>query len=132
MSPRWLTLTGPTSIALTSIALASIALALLTACASQPARKPPPGDPFVVAQDQALALGKVLAGIRLCEGVAWQMPLDEFMAVKRQRGLDDIQTAMIAAMTGAGEAQAEPEMLECSPDGAARRQAAITEMRAVW
>ena len=101
-------------------------------CATAPARELPVGDPFVVAQDQALALGKVLAGIRLCEGVAWQMPLDEFIAVKRQRGLDDIQTAMIAAMTGAGEAQAEPDMLECSPDGAARRQAALTEMRAVW
>ena len=117
MLPRWLILT---------------ALAVLAACTTAPARKPPVGDPFVVAQDQALALGKVLAGIRLCEGVAWQMPLDEFIAVKRQRGLDDIQTAMIAAMTGAGEAQAEPDMLECSPDGAARRQAAITKMRAVW
>ncbi len=112
--------------------LIPLGLAVLAACAAQPARKPPVGDPFVVAQDQALALGKVLAGIRLCEGIAWQMPLDEFMAVKRQRGLDDIQTAMIAAMTGAGEAQAEPDMLECSPDGAARRQAAITEMRAAW
>ena len=117
MFPRWLTLTG---------------LAILTACTATPPRVQPTGDPFVVAQDQALALGKVLAGIRLCEGVAWQLPLDEFMAVKRQRGLDDIQTAMIAAMTGSGEALAEPDMLECSPDGAARRQAAITEMRAVW
>lgn len=107
-------------------------LAMLAACAAQPKPGTRAGDPFVVAQDQALALGKVLAGIRLCEGIAWQMALDEFMAVKRQRGLDDIQAAMIAAMTGAGEAQAEPEMLECSAEGTARRAAAIAEMRPQW
>ncbi len=118
MFPRWLGVLG--------------FLFSLTACATSPTPGPPPGDPFVVAQDQALALGKVLAGIRLCEGVAWELPFYEFMDVKRQRGLTETEASMIAAMTGAGEAQAEPEMLACSAEAAARRAAAITELRAQW
>lgn len=106
--------------------------AMLPACATSPTPGPPPGNPFVVAQDQALALGKVLAGIRLCEGVAWELPFYEFMDVKRQRGLTETEASMIAAMTGAGEAQAEPEMLACSAEAAARRAAAIAELRAQW
>lgn len=115
---------------------------MLSACAADAARKTPTsdtstsdtptGDPFVVAQGQALALGQVLVGIELCDGIAWQTTLNEFMAIKRQRGLNDTQVAMIAAMTGAGEAQAGPEMLDCSPEGAARRAAALSEMRTQW
>lgn len=107
-------------------------LAVVTACA--PAAKPgvPAGDPFVVAQEQALELGKALAGMRLCEGIAWQIPYYEFMDLKSQRGLNDTQTAMIAAMTGTGEAQAEPDMLVCTPEGAARRAEALSEMRGQW
>lgn len=108
-----------------------LSLAVLAACASPPKGRPP-GDPFQVAQTQAVELGKVLAGIRLCEGVAWQAPFNDFMTAKRYQGLDDIQASMIAAMTGTGEAQAEPEMLECTPEGAARRAEALAELRPTW
>lgn len=118
MLPRWTGILG--------------LVAFLAACASSPKPSVPAGDPFVVAQDQAVALGEVLAGMRLCEGIAWQIPFYEFMDLKSQRGLNDTQTAMIAAMTGAGEAQAEPDMLECSAEGAARRAAALAEMRGQW
>ncbi|HNB27380.1 MAG TPA: hypothetical protein PLR41_10505 [Alphaproteobacteria bacterium] len=103
----------------------------LTACAQTTPQKPV-GDPFAIAQQQALELGRVLAGIRLCEGVAWQTPFNEFMTAKRYQGLDEIQASMIAAMTGAGEAEAAPEMLECSPEGAARRAEALAELRPAW
>jgi hypothetical protein len=89
-------------------------------------------DPYAVAQEQALALGRVLGGMRRCEGDAWQAPFHEFMAAKRRRGLADAQTAVIAALVGAAESQAEPEMLECSAEGLSRRSVAIQAMRAEW
>ncbi|MBL9034951.1 MAG: hypothetical protein JNN33_09310 [Rhodospirillaceae bacterium] len=108
-----------------------LGLVALTACATPPKGRPP-GDPFMVAQSQAVELGKVLAGIRLCEGVAWQLPFNEFMNAKRMQGLDDIQASMIAAMVGTGEAQAEPAMLACTVEAAAQRQETIGEMRPTW
>jgi hypothetical protein len=111
-----------------------IVLALsLGACAQEPAPKPElAADSYAVAQEQALALGRVLGGVRRCDGDAWQPPFHEFMAAKRKRGLDGEQTAMIAALAGAGESQVEPEMLECSAEGQSRRAAAIQTMRAEW
>ena len=84
------------------------------------------------AQEQAFALGRVLGGVRRCEGDAWQRPFHEFMAAKRKRGLDDTQAAVIAALVGGAESEAIPEMLECSAEGLSRRSAAIQAMRADW
>lgn len=117
--------------ALSRASVLLLGLVALAACAAPPKGRPP-GDPFTVAQGQAVELGKVLAGIRLCEGVAWQLPFNEFMNAKRMQGLDDIQASMIAAMVGTGEAQAEPAMLECSAEGAARRAEALAELRPTW
>jgi hypothetical protein len=105
---------------------------ILAACAQKGAGQKPVGDPFTVAQQQALEFGRVLAGMKLCEGVAWQAPFNEFMTAKRYQGLDETQAAMIAAMTGAGEAEATPEMLECSAAGAARRAEALAGLRPTW
>jgi hypothetical protein len=114
------------------ITLIAVALTL-GACASEPAPKPQPvADPYAVAKDQAFALGRVLGGVRACEGDAWEPPFHEFMAAKRKQGLNGEQTAMIAAFVGAAESQAEPEMLECSAEGRARRTTAIEDMRAEW
>jgi hypothetical protein len=89
-------------------------------------------DPYPVAQEQAFALGRVLGGVRRCEGNAWQQPFQEFMAAKRKRGLDGAQTAVIAALVGGAESETPPEMLECSAQGLSRRAAAIQAMRADW
>ncbi len=103
------------------------------ACAQDPAfKKALAEDPYAVAQEQAFALGRVLGGVRRCEGDAWQRPFHEFMAAKRKRGLDDTQTAVIAALVGGAESEAIPEMLECSAEGLSRRSAAIQAMRADW
>jgi hypothetical protein len=111
-----------------------IALALgAAACAQEPASKPQASnDPYAAAQDQAFALGRVLAGVRACEGDAWQAPFHEFMAAKRKQGLNGEQTATIATLVGAAEAGAGPELLECSAEGQAKRAAAIDQMRTEW
>lgn len=114
--------------------IAPVALALIIgACTQEPAPKQQLAeDPYALAQDQALALGRVLGGVRRCEGDAWQAAFHEFMAAKRRQGLDGAQTAVIAALVGGAEAQAPREMLECSAEGLSRRSVALQELRAEW
>lgn len=105
----------------------------LAACAQESmSKKGPAEDSYSVAREQALALGRVLNGVQACDGEAWKAPFHEFMAAKRNQGLDGGQTATIAALVGAAGAQAEPKMLECSAEGRSKRVAAIDSMRAEW
>ncbi|HEV8390777.1 MAG TPA: hypothetical protein VGQ35_13090 [Dongiaceae bacterium] len=109
-----------------------IALVLtFVACAPTPG-KALAEDPYKTAQEQALTLGRVLGGMRRCEGDAWEAPFQDFMAAKRKRGLDSTQTAVIAALVGSAESEAPPEMLECSAQGLSNRATAIQAMRADW
>jgi hypothetical protein len=106
---------------------------VLAACAQEPAPKRAHAqDSYSQAQEQALALGRVLGAVRACEGDAWRPPFHEFMAAKREQGLDGPQTAVIAALVGAAESEAEPGMLECSAEGLSKRTAAIHTMRTEW
>ena len=100
----------------------------VTMCAQTSAAE----DAYSTATEQASALGEVLAGVRTCEGDAWEAPFHEFMAAKRKRGLTDEQTAMLAALVGGAESGAEPDMLECTAEGQTRRAAAIEQMRSTW
>jgi hypothetical protein len=114
------------------IGLIAVALSLGTGAQEPSPKQARAEDPYLVAQDQAFALGRVLGGVRRCEGDAWEAPFHEFMAAKRKQGLDDAQRAVIAALVGAAESEAEADMLECSAEGLSRRSVAIQAMRAEW
>ena len=106
-----------------------VAAALLaSACASQQST----GDAFAQAQEQALALGSVLGEVEVCDGDAWQPPFHEFMAAKRERGLDGQQTAMIATLVGTAQYRSDPASIDCSADGRAKRVAALEQQRVQW
>ena len=111
-----------------------VAVALLaSACAPQTAsRKSTGGDDFAVAQEQAVALGRVLGDVQACDGDAWRPPFHEFMAAKRTRGLDGSQTATIATLVGTAQYRSDPATIDCSEDGRAKRVAALEEQRVQW
>jgi hypothetical protein len=110
-----------------------VAVALLiSACAPQSAQPPRGSDAFALARNQALALGNILGEVQVCDGDAWQPPFHDFMAAKRERGLDGKQAATIATLVGAAQGRSDPGLADCSEDGRAKRVAALEQQRRAW
>ena len=109
-----------------------LAVALLASACAPTSQKSTAGDDFAIAQEQAVALGRVLGDVQACDADAWQPPFHEFMAAKRTRGLDGSQTAMIATLVGTAQYRSDPATIDCSEDGRAKRVAALEEQRVQW
>ena len=104
----------------------------VSGCAQQASERTPAKDACAMAQDQALALGLVLGEVQACDPDAWRPPFHEFMAAKRQRGLDGQQTAMIAVLVGTSQARGARTSPDCTDAGRAKRVAALDQLRADW